>query len=204
LDGVLVSTDEFHYKAWKSLADEIGVYFDRTINERLRGVSRAESLEIILERAGAVYSAAQKAAMAEKKNEAYSEYIKSLTPNDRLAGVNETLAALKARGVQMAVGSSSKNARPILTRIGLGDFFGAVVDGNDITRAKPDPEAFLLAARRLGVPPGECLVAEDADAGVEAALRAGMRAAGIRTRRFASENFTGVQNARELLKLFDA
>jgi len=174
LDGVIVSTDEFHYRAWKQIADAEGIPFDRNDNERLRGVSRMESLDILIERVSRAYSDAEKTSMAEEKNAIYRDSLKNLTPGDILPGVHDTLAALRARGIKLAIGSSSKNARPILAAIGLEDFFDAVVDGTNITRSKPDPEVFVLAGESVGVPSGHCLVVEDAHAGVEAALAAGM------------------------------
>lgn len=175
LDGVIVTTDDYHYKAWKRMADEEGIPFDRAINERLRGVSRMESLEIILEQAEKPYSDAEKKALAERKNEYYKESLSALSPADILPGTKETLAALKKRGIKAAVGSSSRNAKPILEKIGLSDAFDAVADGTDIARSKPDPEVFLVAARKLGIAPTDCVVVEDAEAGLEAGFAAGMR-----------------------------
>ncbi len=179
LDGVLVSTDRYHYAAWKSVADEENIYFDEVINNRLRGVGRAESLEIILERAKRAYTPEGKAALAKKKNERYRLSLETLTKADRLEGVTETLDVLKARGYLIAVGSSSKNARYILGKIGYGDYFHAVVDGNDIERGKPNPEVFLKAAQRLRLSPEECYVVEDAKTGIDAALAGGFTAVGI-------------------------
>ncbi len=181
LDGVLVTTDELHYQAWKQVADQESIHFDRTINHRLRGVSRMESLEIILERAGREYSPEQKLAMANRKNNLYRELLQTLTPADILPGVNTVLAELRRRGIKMAIASSSKNTPLILSRVGLKDAFDAVADGNDITHSKPHPEVFLLAAQRLGLPPADCLVVEDAVAGIEAGRRAGMAVLGIGT-----------------------
>ncbi|MEZ6190409.1 MAG: beta-phosphoglucomutase [Phycisphaerales bacterium] len=175
LDGVIVSTDEYHYRAWKRLADAEGITFDRQVNDRLRGVSRMESLEIILERSARMYTETEKLALAEKKNNTYRALLARLSPEDILPGVNEVLEALRTRGIKLAIGSSSKNAGPILQAIGLDRAFDTVVDGTHITRSKPDPEVFTLAAKRLGVSPARCLVVEDADAGVDAALAAGMR-----------------------------
>jgi len=174
LDGVIVSTDEFHYHAWKQIADAEGIPFDRNDNERLRGVSRMESLDILIERATRAYSDVEKNSMAEQKNAIYRDSLKNLTPGDILPGVRAILAALRERGIKLAIGSSSKNARPILAAIGLENFFDAVVDGTNITRSKPDPEVFVLAGESLGVCPEHCLVVEDAHAGVEAGLAAGM------------------------------
>ena len=179
LDGVLVSTDEFHYRAWQRLADEEGIAFDRRANRRLRGVGRMESLEIMLERAPRPYAPEEKAALAERKNRYYRESLEALAPGDVLPGVREVLRALKARGVKVAVASSSRNAPEILRRTGLADVADATADGNDITHSKPDPEVFLVAAARLGLAPAECLVVEDAASGVEAAAAAGMRSLAI-------------------------
>ena len=179
LDGVIVSTDNCHYLAWKRMADEEGIAFDRTVNERLRGVSRMESLEIILERAEKTYSDEEKLELASRKNAYYVELIGSLTEGDILPGALETLSLLKARGVKVAIGSSSRNTPIILRQIGLSDAFDAVADGNAIQNSKPDPEVFLLAASLLGLEPKNCLVVEDADAGIEAALAGGMRALGV-------------------------
>ena len=179
LDGVIVSTDNCHYLAWKKMADEEGIPFDRTINERLRGVSRMESLSIILEKATKEYTDAEKEAMAARKNGYYVELIGSLTPDDMLAGAMDTLHMLKEKGIRIAIGSSSRNTPIILRQIQLDNAFDAVADGNAITRSKPDPEVFLLAAKLLGLPAENCLVVEDADAGVEAALAGGMRVLGV-------------------------
>ena len=174
LDGVIVSTDELHFRAWKKLADEEGIDFTRHDNERLRGVSRMESLEIILEKSTKAYTGAQKEAMASRKNDYYRASLGELTPTDILPGVLHKLTALRSWGVKVAIGSSSKNAVPILKAIGLGNAFAVIVDGTHISRSKPDPEVFVLAAKRLGVPAAKCLVVEDAHAGVEAGLAANM------------------------------
>lgn len=179
LDGVIVCTDECHYMGWKKLADDEGIYFDKQINVRQRGVSRMESLEVLLEKATVSYTDTQKLEMAERKNNYYKEYIKDLTPNDVLPGVLDFCAYIKQQGGKIAIGSSSKNTPAILKGIGLDKYFDAVADGNQITRSKPDPEVFLLAAKLVGVRPEDCLVVEDADAGIEAALAAGMAALGV-------------------------
>ncbi|HPM24655.1 MAG TPA: beta-phosphoglucomutase [Phycisphaerae bacterium] len=181
LDGVLVLTDELHFQSWQQLTAAEGIHFDRSINQRLRGISRMESLEIVLERATRKYTSAEKAALAERKNSIYLTYLQRLTPADLLPGVVDTLAELRRRRIKTAVASSSKNVPIIMERLGLHAWFDAVADGNDITRSKPDPEVFLLAARRLGLPPVECLVIEDAQAGIESARRAGMAVFGIGT-----------------------
>ena len=179
LDGVICSTDEYHYQAWKSIADDEGIYFDRKINERLRGVSRAESLEIILERATAVYSPEEKAALMEKKNNIYRELLKNMGPGDVTEEVRSTLRELKERGYGLAIGSSSKNTRFILERTALTDAFDGISDGNMISRSKPDPEVFIKAAGILGLKNEECLVIEDAISGINAANAAGFHSVGI-------------------------
>ena len=173
LDGVLVTTDDSHYEAWKQMADEEGIYFDRDINQRLRGVSRMESLEIILERAEKAYTEEEKTALATRKNNYYVALIKKLTPSALLPGALDTVNALKKQGIKVAIGSSSKNAPTILKQVGIADLFDAVADGNQIKRSKPAPDVFLLAAELMDMPPAVCLVVEDADAGVESGLNAG-------------------------------
>jgi beta-phosphoglucomutase len=179
LDGVIVSTDEFHYRAWQQLADEHGIPFSREDNARQRGVSRMESLEVVLEKAGREYTADEKLAMAEDKNTRYREMLSELTPADVLPGIPALLDALTERGIKIAIGSSSKNTPFILERIGMAERFDAVSDGNNITHSKPHPEVFLIAAERLGIPPESCAVVEDAVAGIDAALAAGMRAVAV-------------------------
>lgn len=175
LDGVIVSTDDCHYEAWKKLADEEGIYFDRKINDRLRGVSRMASLEIVLEKSEKAYTEEEKAELAERKNNYYREFIKKLTPNDVLPGVMDNLEELKQNGIKIAIGSSSKNTPIILKQIGLDGYFDAVSDGNNITHSKPNPEVFLKASEMLKIPPENCLVVEDADAGIEAGKKGGMK-----------------------------
>ncbi len=180
LDGVICHTDHYHYLAWKHLADKIGVYFDETINNRLRGVSRMDSLEIILERwEKAPLSEEEKHRLAEEKNDNYKELLKQMSEKDLSREVKETLEGLRAMGLKLAIGSSSRNARFILGQIGLGDYFDAISDGNNITRSKPDPEVFLMAAEYLKADPGDCLVVEDAKAGIDAAVAAGMDSAAM-------------------------
>ncbi len=179
LDGVLCSTDEYHYQAWKAIADELGAPFDRTVNDRLRGVSRMESLDIVLESYDGTLSASEKHALAREKNALYRKGLEGLTPSDVAEGARETLAALTGAGIKVAVGSSSKNTGLILGKLGLADVFDAVVDGNQIVYSKPDPEVFLRAAESVQVAPARCLVVEDAAAGVEAARAGGMDAASI-------------------------
>ena len=179
LDGVICSTDEYHYRAWKALADRLNIPFNREINNRLRGVSRMESLEILLEKSSKNYAPEEKLAFAEEKNNLYRELLGNMTVADLTEEVRQTLYSLRAQGAQLAIGSSSKNAPFILNRIGLGDFFDAVADGNCITYSKPHPEVFLTAADMLGLSPTVCLVVEDAHAGVEAAVAGGFDCAAI-------------------------
>jgi len=174
LDGVLVTTDRLHFAAWSELARREGISFDWETNHRLRGVSRRESLEIILERSDRDHDEEQKAAMLEFKNGLYRRSLSSLGAGDVLPGALELLAALRQEGIRTAVVSASRNAPAIFERVGLQGHADVLVDGGDTSRSKPDPEGFLLAARRLGVAPAACLVVEDAAAGVESALRAGM------------------------------
>ncbi|NLW11575.1 MAG: beta-phosphoglucomutase [Clostridiaceae bacterium] len=179
VDGVLLSTDEQHYLAWKQLADEEGIYFDHTINGRLRGVSRMQSLDIILEKADRTYSEEEKQALAERKNNNYRELISKITPDDVLPGVIKCLDAFKELGLRLATGSSSKNAPELLRRTGLAGYFEATADGNEISRSKPDPEVFLVAANKLKLDPGSCLVVEDAVSGIEAAKAGGFRSLAV-------------------------
>ena len=176
LDGVICFTDKYHYQAWKMLADRLGIYFDEKINDRLRGVSRMASLEIILERATREYSPEEKEAFATEKNDNYRELLKNMSPADLSDEVKDTLNELRKRGYKLSIGSSSKNTKFILGRIGLADFFDAIADGTDITRSKPDPEVFLISAAKLGIEPKDCAVVEDAKAGIEAARAGGMTA----------------------------
>lgn len=176
LDGVICFTDQYHYQAWKALADRLGVYFDEAINNRLRGVSRMASLEIILERSDKTYSQEEKETLTDEKNRMYRELLANMTPSDLSAEVRRTLEKLHERGYLLGIGSSSKNTKFILERIGLGGFFDAIADGTDITHSKPDPEVFLAAARKLGVRTADCAVVEDAKAGIEAAKATGMTA----------------------------
>ncbi len=179
LDGVICHTDKYHYQAWKKLADKLGIYFDETINNRLRGVSRMESLDIILEKDSSGLTKEEKAAYAEEKNQYYRELLKEMNSDDLSDEVKDTLNQLRERGYQLAIGSSSKNAGFILERIGLKGFFDAVSDGNNITNSKPDPEVFLKAAQFLGLDPKDCLVVEDARAGLLAAVNGNMDCAAI-------------------------
>lgn len=180
LDGVICFTDHYHYLAWKALADSIGAPFDESKNDRLRGVSRMASLEIVLEEyQGPALSEEEKAALADKKNELYRTYLQSMSPSDLSDEVRDTLNALRSKGIKLAIGSSSKNTPLILERIGLQGFFDAVSDGNNITKSKPDPEVFLMAAEMLHLEPGDCMVVEDAEAGIRGAVAGGFDSAAL-------------------------
>lgn len=180
LDGVICSTDEYHYKAWKQLADKMNIPFDRKVNERLRGVSRMQSLEIILETYhGPVLSQNEKDKLAEEKNDTYRLSLSEMSTDNLSAEVRETLETLRKMGLKLAIGSSSKNTRFILKQIGLADFFDAVSDGTNIVKSKPDPEVFLKAAEYIGEKPEDCLVVEDAEAGIDAAAAGNFDGAGI-------------------------
>lgn len=176
LDGVIVSTDQLHYKAWKKMTEKEGIYFDETINHRLRGVSRMESLEIILEKATRKYSLEEKVELAKYKNEYYVILLQKLSKKDILPNILSVLKTLKSRKIKIAIGSSSRNAKTILKNIGLLDEFDAISDGTNIERSKPDPEVFLKAAEMLNISPTNLAVVEDALSGIEAAKNASMLA----------------------------
>jgi len=179
LDGVVVDTAKYHYLAWKRLANELGFDFTHQDNERLKGVSRIDSLNILLEIGGQSFTPEEKLAFAEKKNNWYTQYIDKMTPDEVLPGVLDFFEQLKTEGIKMALGSASKNAGYILQKTNLTHWFDVIVDGTKTSKAKPDPEVFLLGAKGLNISPSECVVFEDAEAGVEAAINAGMFCVGI-------------------------
>lgn len=203
LDGVICFTDKYHYLAWKALADAEGIYFDEQINNRLRGVSRMESLEIILEKASKSYTDEEKETMAKKKNDIYRELLMQMSPTDLSEDVAKTLKKLKNDGVKIAVGSSSKNARTILNQIGLGNFFDQISDGNNISNSKPDPEVFQKAAEMLEIEPENCLVVEDARAGIAAAKAGGFDCAGIGEAAKDTDTTYPIQKISDLLKIIN-
>ncbi len=180
LDGVIVDTAVFHYKAWKKLANKMSFDLTEEQNEQLKGISRMESLDILLEigRKDSI-SDDEKQRLANNKNEWYRENILKMTPKDILPGVKQFLEELKQAHYKIAIGSSSKNAGTILKRIGMNNFFDAVVDGTKINKSKPNPEVFLKGAQELNIPPGQCVVFEDAESGIEAAKNAGMKTIGV-------------------------
>jgi beta-phosphoglucomutase len=179
LDGVIVDTAKYHYLAWKKLATMLNINFTEENNERLKGVSRMASLDIILEIGNMVLDEKMKEEYAALKNKWYLDYINQMMPDEILPGSLEFISELKNAGIKVALGSASKNTPLILERLGIGKLFDAVADGNVVRNAKPDPEVFITAAKMLGVQPEGCVVFEDAVAGVEAALNAGMRCVGI-------------------------
>jgi beta-phosphoglucomutase len=179
LDGVIVDTAVYHYKAWKRLANQLGFDFTEEQNEHLKGVSRIRSLELILGWGGVTKTDAEKEELATRKNTWYVEMINQMKPDEILPGAKEFLEACKNAGIKTALGSASKNSMTILEKVNIVGLFDAVVDGNKVTKAKPDPEVFLTGARELDVDPAHCVVFEDAIAGVEAALRGGMKAVGV-------------------------
>jgi beta-phosphoglucomutase len=194
LDGVIVDTAKYHYLAWQRLAKELGFYFTKEQNERLKGVSRVQSLEILLEIGGINLNEKEKEKAADKKNNWYVEYISHLTPDEILPGAYELLIDLKTNKIKVAIGSASKNAGMILQRLELNKFFDVVIDGTKVTKAKPDPEVFLKASEELGVSPAECVVFEDAHAGVEAAKNGGMKCVGVGNPKILSRADTVVSN----------
>jgi beta-phosphoglucomutase len=179
LDGVIVDTARYHFLAWKRLTDQLGIHFTEEDNERLKGVSRMASLEIILEIGNRKVDEGQKQKYATLKNNWYIDYISKMTPDEILPGSLEFIKELRNANIRVAIGSASKNTPMILERVGILELFDAVADGNIISKAKPDPEVFLKAAEMVGIKPGECAVFEDAVAGVQAARNAGMMCIGV-------------------------
>jgi beta-phosphoglucomutase len=179
LDGVIVDTAKYHFIAWRQIAREQGFDFRETDNERLKGVSRQRSLEILLEVGGVTLDADAKLCLAEKKNALYLQYVMKMTPEEILPGAAEFVKACRAAGYRTAIATASRNAVTILDLLRIAPLFDVVMDGNKVSRTKPDPEVFLNCARDLRVAPVECAVFEDAEAGIEAALTAGMLAIGI-------------------------
>ena len=179
LDGVIVNTAKYHYLAWKKLSSLMNIRFTEEDNERLKGVSRMASLEIILEIGKLKLDARQKEEYAALKNRWYLDYIYGMTPDEILPGSLEFISELRNAGIKTALGSASRNTPLILERLGIDKLFDAIADGNIVKRAKPDPEVFVTAAKMLGVRSGDCVVFEDAIAGVEAAIKAGMICVGI-------------------------
>ncbi|UCE69251.1 MAG: beta-phosphoglucomutase [Flavobacteriaceae bacterium] len=179
LDGVIVDTAKYHYLAWKHLADQLGIPFSEEDNERFKGVSRRRCLEILLEMGGMEVPQIQFDAWLQEKNEDYLRYISQMDSSEILPDVPRVLDYLRGKDIPMALGSASKNAKAILEKVELTSYFRTIVDGTEVAKAKPDPEVFLIAADRLKIPPADCVVLEDALAGIEAANSAGMYSIGI-------------------------
>jgi len=179
LDGVIVDTAKYHFIAWRNIARDLGFEFTEIHNERLKGVSRMRSLEILLEVGGITLDEKTKDALAKRKNEEYLEYITKMTPDEILPGTTDFLKDLRKNGILTALGSASKNSMIILKRLNISSMFDVIIDGNKVSKAKPDPEVFLKGAEELKIPPANCIVFEDAGAGVEAAIAAGMKCIGI-------------------------
>lgn len=202
LDGVICHTDQYHYQAWKKMADKYHIPFDTKINNRLRGVSRMESLEIILEQyTGPVLSDEEKIKMAVEKNDLYKKLLNEMTERDLSNEVKETLDELRKMGMKLVIGSSSKNAKIILSRIGLDNYFDAISDGNNITKSKPDPEVFVKAAEFVKVTPKESIVVEDAESGIDAAMAAGAIPIGIGTASKYEKTAYSIQSFSELIEI---
>ncbi len=183
LDGVIVDTARLHYQAWKELADDLGISFSEKDNERLKGISRMESLEILLQIGGMSVSRVEMAELVDQKNRSYVNFVKKMTENDVLPGVRDFVQELQSHGIRVSVASASKNAQLVLRQVGLINAFDAVSDGRMVKRAKPDPEIFLHSSAQLKIPVSNCLVFEDATAGIEAAHRAGMVTVGVGNRK---------------------
>ena len=179
LDGVIVDTAIYHYKAWKRLANSLGFDFTEEQNEQLKGVSRVRSLELILGWGGVTKTPVEQEALATQKNTWYVDMISHMTPAEILPGAKEFVEACRQAGIKTALGSASKNSMTILEKINMVDLFDAVIDGNKVSKAKPDPEVFLKGAEAVGAPPAQCVVFEDAIAGIEAAIAGGMKSVGI-------------------------
>ena len=202
LDGVLVDTDTLHYQAWKELADRLGIPFTQEQGNRCRGISRMDSLEIVLEGSDRIYTQEEKEAFAQAKNTRYQQLLSALTPDHASPGAHILLPELRRRGYRLALASGSKNAGLILARTGLGQWLDAVADGNLITHSKPDPQVFLTAAELLGVAPCQCAAVDDALAGVQAGRAAGMLTVGFGDAALHQAGDYNVQSLSQLLPLF--
>ena len=179
LDGVIVDTAVYHFQAWRRLANELGFDFTEHQNEQLKGISRMESLDLILKWGNVILSEEEKIEWATRKNAWYLELVLKMTPNEVLKGIPAFLKSLRANGIKIALGSASKNSRLILEKIKMIEFFDVIIDGNDLTRGKPDPQVFLLGAEAIGCKPADCVVFEDALAGVQAGKAGGMKVIGV-------------------------
>lgn len=201
LDGVLIFTDQYHFMAWKTIADKLNIPFDEKVNNRLRGVSRMDSLEIILSYSERPFSVAEKEVMAEDKNDLYRTYLQKMTSSDVSEETRLVLEGLRKMGLKLAVGSSSKNTPLILEKTDLEKYFDAVSDGNNISKSKPDPEVFLKAAEYLDLDPSECIVVEDAEAGIDAGKGGGFLTVGIGCAANYSKTDYPIKNLNDLIPI---
>lgn len=199
LDGVICDTAKYHYLAWKRLADMLGIPFDEKANEAFKGVSRMRCMELLLEFGNRTADDEEKVRLADMKNEWYVEYLHDLDRSELLPGALEVLEECRRRGIKTAICSASKNAPLILSRLEITDYFNAVIDGNKVTKAKPDPEVFLLGAKELGVEPAECVIFEDSLAGVQAGISENIFVVGIGK----PENLPGADIVVENLSYLD-
>lgn len=200
LDGVLVLTEKYHYNAWKQVLDAENIYIDEVMYDKLRGLSRIDTLNQILKIANKEYSEKQKEVLANKKNEIYKEYLKELKPTDIASDLIKTLLILKEKNVKLAIASSSKNATNIAKQTDLLKYFDVIVDGNQINKAKPDPEVFLKAANKLNLLVNECLIVEDAISGIDAGIAGGFKTVGISIAKSYNKTTYKIDNINELLK----
>ncbi len=198
LDGVIVDTAKYHYLAWRDLANDLGFEFTKEQNELLKGVSRVKSLEILLNIGKVELSDKKKNELLIVKNKEYLEYVNKMTSEEILPGIEELLNYLEKEKVSFALGSASKNAPLILQKVGLYHKFSAIVDGNDVSKAKPDPEVFLIAAKKINKTPEQCVVIEDALAGIQAANNAGMISVAIGDKKLLHEADYNLSDTREL------
>ena len=202
LDGIVVDTAKYHYMAWKNLASDMGFEFSENQNEQLKGISRVKSLEILLDIGGVEITNQKKEQLLKEKNKEYLSYVNKMTPKDILPGISKLLSYLEFEKIPFALGSASKNATLILKKVGLLNKFSAISDGNNVTRAKPDPEVFLLAAKKMNIVPYKCIVIEDAVAGIKAAKNAGMTAIAVGDNSIFQEADFVLNNTKELTPNF--
>ncbi|MFO7815459.1 MAG: beta-phosphoglucomutase [Halanaerobiales bacterium] len=179
LDGVVTDTAEYHYLGWKKLADEEGMKFDREFNEKFRGVSRMECLDLLLEANGRQVTSGKRKELAERKNNYYREYLKNITKDNLLEGIEKILSRLKDKGYKLAIASASKNTSIVVEKLNIKEMFDTISDGYSVKKTKPAPDLFLHTAEKLDLEPEQCIVFEDAEAGVDAAIAANMTAVGI-------------------------
>ncbi len=202
LDGVIVDTAKYHFLAWQKIARQLGIVFTHEHNEQLKGVSRIRSLELILKLGNKEITQSQKDELLQQKNKDYLSYLIDMNEDELLPGVSTVLQFIKANDHAIALGSASKNARPILEKTGIMSFFDAIVDGNDVTNAKPDPEVFLIAAQKVNITPENAIVFEDSVAGIQAANTAGMISIGLGDKKILNEAKFNFENFTQLEKDF--